>query len=89
MTVFFADVRIYRLPDHHFETLSVEVPADDLQMAARILQAWQAGLRVHPAFDAGMEESLYSTRRRGATYHTLREGSAFILMNLFDASPAR
>lgn len=72
---FFADVRVYRRPDHHYEIVNVEVPAPDLPTALSVLQAWIAGLASNPAFDTAFEESLYATKRRGSEYMTLREAA--------------
>ncbi len=73
MTTFFADLRIYRQSDQHYNTYSVEVPAPDLVTAVQQLLAFKAGLAVHPNFETASEESLYGTKRRGVTYLTMRE----------------
>lgn len=89
MTTFFADVRVYRLPDHHYAIVSVEFGADSLVDGVRVLQAWQAGLRVHPNFDSGMEESIYGTKRRNVDYYTLREASVYLSTNLLEGNNTR
>lgn len=83
MTIFFADLRVYSSPKHEAETLCVEVPAQDLSQALALLMAFKAGLSVHPGFDTAMEESLASSRRRGATYLTMREAATHLRERVF------
>lgn len=75
MTLFYADLRIYRQPDLHYLTVSVEVPAADMAAALALLQAWNAGLAVHSRIDTLNEESIYSSRRRNVEYLTFREAA--------------
>lgn len=83
MTTFYADIRVYANPKHEAETLCVEVPAQDLTQALAMLMAFKAGLSVHPGFDAAMEESLASSRRRGANYLTMREAATHLREHVF------
>lgn len=81
MTLFFAEIRAYRLPNHHYVTLGVEVPAPDLAASVQVLAAWKAGLAANEFYDSSMEESISASRRRGVKYLTLKE--AAIKLGLF------
>lgn len=83
MTLFFADVRIFVSPKHEAETISIEVPAPDINTAVAMLMAWKAGLAVHPRFDTAMEESLSAKPTRSREYRTMREASLFIRNRFF------
>ena len=83
MTCFFADLRIFVNPRHEAQTISVEVPAADIQTAVHMLMAWKAGLSANPRFDTAMEESLSATKRRGVNYLTLREAANHLRNNVF------
>ena len=78
MTTFFCDLRVARNTDQNYWTVSVEVPAPDLQSAVQMLMAYKAGLSIHPNYDSAGEESVYNSKRRGVRYLTMREGSKLL-----------
>lgn len=84
MTIFFADVRItLDAQSENFHIVGLELGAADMPQALALLMAWKAGLAIHPRFDALMEESLSSTKKRGTNYMTLREASRWLRDNVF------
>lgn len=83
MTTFYADLRVYRLPDHHYATLSVEVPARSIEDTVAVLQAWAAGLSVESRVDHQLTESISASKRRGTEYRTLREAAKELKNLLF------
>lgn len=83
MTTIYADVRVYRFPDHNYWTLSIEVPAVDLAGAVLMLNAWSAGLHIESQLDTVHIESLTTSKRRGVEYHTLREAAVHLRNNHF------
>lgn len=88
MTTFFADLRVSRNSDQQYWTVSVEVPAADLETAVRMLMAYKAGLSANPNYDSAGEEAIYSSKRRGGSYLTLREAAVLLkdFMAGFDMS---
>lgn len=83
MTTFFADLRVSRNSDQQYWTVSIEVPAPDLQTAVQLSLAFKAGLSIHPEFESAMEESVYSGKRRNVRYLTMRE-AARLLKHFFN-----
>lgn len=79
MTIFFADLRVYRNPDHHYWTPSVSLDAPDLVGAVIILKAWGSGLRATGVIDTVIIEGVSSNKSRGSIYQSLDEAAAALV----------
>lgn len=82
MTTFYCDLRVYRNSDQHYRIVSIEVPAPDLVQAVQSVLSFKAGLAVHPNYETSSEESIYSIKRRGVDYQTMREAAKFLQSEL-------
>lgn len=75
MTTFYAELRVYRNPDHHYWTPSIKLDAPDLVGAVIILKAWASGLRATGAIDTVIIEGVSSSKSRGSIYQSLDEAA--------------
>lgn len=75
MATFFAELRVYRHPDHHFDTIALEIPAATIEEAVGSLNCYFAGLRANSNFDHAVTESVGKAKRRGETYLTMAEAA--------------
>lgn len=75
MTTFFAELRVYRFPDHHFDTIALELPAASIEEAVAALNFFFAGLKANERFDHAVTESIGKSKRRGEIYITPAEAA--------------